>query len=549
MNCNQYLEHYDLLCDAEAGREKLDSTLLQELREHGRDCATCREAVAENRALAQALAELPVFEAPVVSIRSHRRWLAPLLSAAAALLMTTLILWFFHMPVPEGLQVQRQGKWQSAAGKACLPGDRLYALRSLRVALSADVAVQLEPETAVLFKSPGEVQLESGRLTAWVRSGTPFIVKTKVATVEVHGTTFSVQMKNSGQPLIGKEFNVDAKTLLTSALVSVVVSVGTVSVYNSYGKVAVEPGQMAQISEASAPAVVEIAESLEQMVANLEETREEMAKIKTENAEQVQQFEERLASIAHSAATAASSHKEPEEEVVLDRAAQLQQISEVFDQLSKAGFAAYQHPKLTGIAEALRGMGEEGLEFVMAELSNEDGDKRFVAAALAEKLADPALIESLEIVALEDENFAVRRMSSHALAFMDHEDAGPALLKIVETETRDGGVRINAWYGLAQLKHPATARTFERVLNEAGGDIPADFVVDTALKVNNPDVQPALRNAYSNESVSKGMKLRILRTLGKTDNAENRAFVQKIADDPSTPEDLRSAAVEALAEN
>ena len=78
MNCNQYLEHYDLLCDAEAGREKLDSTLLQELRVHGRDCATCREAVAENRALAQALAELPVFEAPVVSIRSHRRWLAPL---------------------------------------------------------------------------------------------------------------------------------------------------------------------------------------------------------------------------------------------------------------------------------------------------------------------------------------------------------------------------------------------------------------------------------------------------------------------------------------
>ncbi len=73
--------------------------------------------------------------------------------------------------------------------------------------------------------------------------------------------------------------------------------------------------------------------------------------------------------------------------------------------------------------------------------------------------------------------------------------------------------------------------------------------MDTALKISNPDLLPALRRAYDKESVTTATKARIIRTLGQAENPEYRGFLREVAADPSIDELLRKAAAEALREN
>lgn len=218
------------------------------------------------------------------------------------------------------------------------------------------------------------------------------------------------------------------------------------------------------------------------------------------------------------------------------------ELADAFARLASGGFLAVQGPLGAEILEQVRALGAEGVEFLIAELGSESEGRRFAAAAIAERLADPALIEPLEAAALEDEAFIVRRMASHALALMQNEAAGDSLVEILGAETRDAGVRLNAWYGLAQLGRPEAVERFGELLDGSGGEITADFVVDTALKVEDARLYPALRAAYDHTAVSDGLRIAILRTLARDEGGSWQEFIRSVAADEKTPAAVREVA-------
>lgn len=217
-------------------------------------------------------------------------------------------------------------------------------------------------------------------------------------------------------------------------------------------------------------------------------------------------------------------------------------LDAAFSRLAGGGFLAVQGPLGAELLDRLRTLGEEGIAFLAAELASEAADRRFAAAAIAERLAAPALIGPLSAAALEDEDSIVRRMASHALAAMGNEAAGDALVEILAAETRDAGVRLNAWYGLATLGRPEAVERFRELLDGSGGEITADFIVDTALEIEDPRLHPALRAAYDHSAVTDGLRIAILRTLAREDRDAWIEFIRAVAADEKTPEAVREVA-------
>jgi len=331
-----------------------------------------------------------------------------------------------------------------------------------------------------------------------------------------------------------------------AVVVSAFVSVLTVSVFMLARP---DDGGSNGTRQSPDPELAKLSSRFEKLSKQIDEMRDVLRELERRVPDGVETLRTRLATLevkldsdtVADAARSAESAGTPK-----DPAELIGDAEELFTSLTKGGYSAYGHPKMTKLADMLGELEDGGRAFVLTGLSSEDPGERFVAAALAEKLKDPELIDDLEIAAIEDSDFMVRRMSSHALAFMNSEDTVGSLVKIIENETRDPGVAVNAWFGLANLKRPEAASTFERVLDRAGGDVPADVVVATALKNSDPALLPSLRLAYDKESVSNALKTNILRTLAKVDSGEYEDFVRRVANDASAAEELRTAARESL---
>lgn len=571
MQCEEFLGLYDLLLDCDSGRGELGPSTLTALRRHRDECPRCRAEVEQQEEVAALLRALPVLEAPAVPAARVRRlgpwrplWMALLSSAAAAVVVTCLFVWVAgtnkrRFPPGACVEAKRQGRWEAVSRWTPSTGVLLRTTtRNVRFALSPNVAVELDAQSRFAITGAGRVELERGRMTAWVRQGVPFAVSTPLAQATVTGTVFTVSVEHhdsarSENSHDRKEspMNSSLKTVPIAAFVSVFVSLGTVTVYNSFGSVDVEANEEARVAKDMPPELVRVPDTLRELQEELVATRKAVQELTSQTSQKTETLESRISGLEEKTASLApSAEKETGKEAATqDPEKLLEEAEKIFVSLKDSGVSAYASPKLTELAEKIRELGEEGREFVLRELTSEDGDGRFLAAAVAEKLKDPELIDVLETSALEDENFLVRRMSSHALAFMDHEAAGDALLNIINKETRDGGVRINAWYGLATLGRPEAIPTFEKLLNEAGGDIPPDFVVDTALKISDPKLLPSLRLAYDKKNVSKAMKVRILRTLGNAESGEYRSFLRQLSLDENAEADLRKTATEALGGN
>lgn len=251
---------------------------------------------------------------------------------------------------------------------------------------------------------------------------------------------------------------------------------------------------------------------------------------------------------AAGAATETEAAEAADAQGVPDTETQLRAALDDFEFLGKVGLAAYNHPRAQQLIERLRALGAEGRALLVDELNHEDQDRRFAAAAVAEGLKDPALVEPLEHSALQDESFLVRRMSSHALAFLGDEAAGDSLVRVIENETRDAGVLLNSWYGLATLQRPEAVSSFARVLDHAGGDLPADFVVDTALKISDREERllGTFEISLARDSVSLAMKSRVLSTLARSNTSASRQLIQRVADDAAAPAELREQAQRIL---
>jgi hypothetical protein len=565
MTCDEILGLYDIVKDAEAGVGNLDPAVLSEVRQHLETCPRCRAEVEAGESLAASLGELPAFEPPHLVVPPDRgpagrtvRYGPALLAAAVAAVVVVSAL-RFTMPVPatpalplQRVEVLREGAWRAPAPGAVHLGARLRVPRGpIRFALSPDTTIQLDQGSYFRVTEARNLTLDHGRMTAWVRPGTPFTVTTPCAAVASKGTVFTVIVQN---PDVTKEkepvMSDNGRVIATAALVSVLVSGGTVAVYNQLGSVTIGAGEAAFVKADDVPAVVRLSDELEATKEKLREYQETLEAYRDRSEKAVKQLEEGVAKLAQGGtpqnnAETTAGEKGPAGPA--EREALLKETEEAFAWItSNVGFGAVYHPKTAELAEKLRDLGEEGRVFLGRALTDEDRMVRFAAAAVAEHLKDPALIRDLELSALEDDDFIVRRMAAHALAFYKNPDAGDSLLAIVEAEAADSGVRLNAWFGLADLGRPEAAATFEKVLRGSGGDAPAELVVSTALKVVNPELLPGLRTAYDHDAISKGTKALILDALGKDEHRRYTDFLRGLAENEQADADLRKAAQAAL---
>jgi hypothetical protein len=603
MNCDEFLDLHDLLLDAESGRgptergESVERSVedptpgpgdgealrtLRELREHRDGCARCRAEVAEvagHADLANAISALPTIAAPsaprfateTVAPRSPPLWrtaVAASVVSSVAAVISVLVLLSFDTDVGgdfapnAGVEVHDAKDW-SAASAFDANAERLLRTtdRSVRIPLTPNVAIDFSPNSYFRVVDETRVRLEYGHATVRVRRTEPrtvFVLDTPVASIEAKGTVFAGDVGRADDEIPGipsprkeHEMSSSLKVVPIAAVVSVFVSIGTVAVYNSVGSVNVTADGSATVAKNTAPELVRLPQTVAQLRKELAATREAIRELEQSGPEAATKIQMRLAAVEEkiessalaSAAAAEISAKAKDPEKILADA------EEIYASLKKRGHAAYQRPEMAELVKKLRQLEDGGHAFVLAGLSSEDAVERFVAAALAEELQDPQLIGDLKGAALDDENLLVRRMSSHALAFMNEEDAVGALVEIVESEKRDPGVGLNAWYGLARQNRPEAVSTFEGVLNGAGGVASANTVVATALSLDFPELLPGLRLAYDNDSVSSSMKGNILRKLAKAASGEYDDFVRQVANDQNVSEKLRKAAQDAIDRN
>ena len=123
-----------------------------------------------------------------------------------------------------------------------------------------------------------------------------------------------------------------------------------------------------------------------------------------------------------------------------------------FAALAKKGLAAYGSKEMMELADAVKASGKDGLRLVTDQLQNSTSpQERFLAAALLEKISDPAALPALDTALKNDPDLLVRRMASHAAALIGT-DGAVAVLRPAMLNDEDWGVRVNSAYGLAKLK-------------------------------------------------------------------------------------------------
>ena len=522
MKCEDFLSKYDLMVDAAAGRTTLPEEIAAALREHAAACASCRAESAFAAPLGRALRDLPVLgPSRPIDLEAIKRgsrsplWVAPLAAAAAALVAVLAL----RNPMPPRTP----------------PAEVIAGART--------VAHVVDERT---------IALNRGWAAIKNRGGATLIVETPYAVLTSHGAEFLVAVDDvvapDQSPVVEDiAMNPTLRTAAIAAGVSLIVTYGTVTVTNALGEKETNALEVAHVPAGQAPEVVALNESLEKVRRSLAGFERDMRAIQTGFEQRTAGFEGRVTALETKAVMTASAPTEKVEsgdKIGGDITKARARFKEVAEKMNPLTFMA--DPEFKKLAEAMKAMGDEGLGLVLDGLKSESSDERFLAAAIAETLRDPRTIKPLEDAALKEDDFIVRRMAAHALALMGNPDTGDSLVKLIDKETRDSGVRVNAWYGLAKLKRPEAGPLFDKVLAQASGDIPPDVFVAIAMQVGDTGLNPSLRRAYDDERVSIATRASILRTLGNDPNRGFDDFLHGIVDNQGLDQRLRDAAAEAL---
>jgi FecR-like protein len=548
MNCEEFRSLFDLLLDAEGGRAEMAPARIEELRSHRDGCADCREEIERDRGLVRLLDGLERFRAPSPMPRPRSRAgslaRSGLIAAAASLLVVVGVEALSRHASPGAVGIEEEGQdgWRPLAGGGVTRSVLRSAGERGVLALAGGISLEMGRETRLRVVSAGEVSLLSGWLTARVEPGRRFEVATPLAAVRVKGTVFTVVIHDeTGRTKKEQAMNGKLKMAAVAASVSVLVAAGTVAVIHPRGNAEVGPDEAAHIVADSPPEVVKVTKSLADLRASLEELRGEL-KVLKKGVEAQRGEVTRLAAKVDGRSPGKGTSPEAEPKAPASE----EKVSASFDELAHSGYSSYGSPKLDELTGSVRSMGEGGLEFLAGRLEDADAGKRFLAAAVSEKLGDAGMVASLAKAGLGDADPIVRRMATHALAFMNQEEAGDSLVKIIQSEKVDAGVALNAWSGLAKLDRGEAATELARIFDMTGPQLSADLIVESAtMLASGPNARAGLRSAYDRKEVSLEMKVKILHVLAQDSSGAYRDFLAQVAADPSVDEKLRKAAGEA----
>jgi hypothetical protein len=200
-----------------------------------------------------------------------------------------------------------------------------------------------------------------------------------------------------------------------------------------------------------------------------------------------------------------------------------------FAALSQKGLAAYGSKEMMELADAVKASGPNGVRLVIDQLQNSTSPpERFLAAALLEKIGDPAALPALDAGLKNDPDLLVRRMASHAAALIGT-DAAVNVLRPAMLHDEDWGVRVNSAYGLAKLKQQDGLDTLQRFY--ASADTPAEYslaILAGLADVAAPTTGPLFRKILS-DTTDEGYVLIAIGALEKMKDSQALPDLQRIS--------------------
>jgi len=216
-----------------------------------------------------------------------------------------------------------------------------------------------------------------------------------------------------------------------------------------------------------------------------------------------------------------------------------------FAALAKKGLSAYGSKEMVELADDIKVSGKDGLRLVTDQLQNSTSpQERFLAAALLEKIGDPAALPALEAALKNDSDLLVRRMASHAAALIGT-DAAVNVLRPAMLNDEDWGVRVNSAYGLAKLKQPDGLETLQRYYTSP--ETPAEYslaILAGLADVAAPTTGPLFRKVLA-DTTDPGYVLIAIGALEKMKDTQAVADLQRIAT-TSKSDMVRQAAQRAI---
>lgn len=197
------------------------------------------------------------------------------------------------------------------------------------------------------------------------------------------------------------------------------------------------------------------------------------------------------------------------------------------------------------LADALKAAGPNGHRLVIDQLQNSTSpQERFLAAALLEKIGDPAALPALATALKNDPDLLVRRMASHAAALIGT-DAAVNVLRPAMLHDEDWGVRVNAAYGLAKLKQPDGLDTLQQFYGST--DTPAEYrlaILAGLADVAAPATGPLFRKILA-DTTDEGYVLIAIGALEKMKDSQAVPDLQRIFTSAKSPT-VRQAAQRAI---
>jgi HEAT repeat protein len=216
-----------------------------------------------------------------------------------------------------------------------------------------------------------------------------------------------------------------------------------------------------------------------------------------------------------------------------------------FAELSKKGLAAYGSKEMNQLVDSVRKSGKSGIAQVIEQLQNSTSPQdRFIAAALLEKIGDPSALPALDTTLKHESDLMVRRMASHAAAFIGT-DAAADVLRPAMANDEDWGVRVNSAYGLAKLKQQDGLDTLQQFY--ASTETPAEYrlaILGGLADVAAPSTGPMFRKILA-DTTDPGYVLIAIGALEKMKDTQALPDLQRIAA-AAKSDTIRQAAQRAI---
>lgn len=505
--------------------DTLPADVARAVEAHAAGCPACAATIAAERRVEAQLRSALRVEVPADLVatlqaglpRAPRRW--PGLVAALAAGLVVGLVWPRAAPTPAG--------WQVVAGEAqrtISAGERVAAGASGLVLATAEASIRLGPH-ASLTVGP-RLRLHAGEVV--VTAAGPLVLETPAGEISNDGGTFraalgpdawSEPMRPALSHLVAMAATAAVTVLLVRALD------GDATVQTGAGSARVPAGAVA-VATAEGPVRIPAAEdaALRGRLAQRDET--------------IAELRSRIRELERAARTGDVAPRAPADVQAAVRALAREMGINAYGFLTPD----------TALMKEIAALGPEGVKLLSELLRTGNDDERFVAAAMLEKLGDPAAIPALADALFDQnsDNTLLQRISSHAIAVIGGEEAIAPLERVLEGDG-EWGIKANSAYGLANMGREAGIDWLRETYQNTDDAMAKAALLPAMAEVGDPSYLPILHKLLAEET-EYSKRFVALHGVSKIGSAESLPFLQALIDDATADRALVTAARKAFNE-